>query len=167
MELVLYPAPILRERTSPVETVDEQTRLLARDMLDLMQAERGIGLAAPQVGVPLRLFVCCLPREEREWVFVNPEITGNSRRSIRFEESCLSLPGSYAKVRRPAWVDLAATDLCGQAVHLRATGLLARVIQHEIDHLDGIVFVDHLGSKQRERLLGDSQVTETSATEIA
>lgn len=153
MELVLYPSPILAESAAPIHEIDGGTRLLAEQMLDLMENERGIGLAAPQVGSLSRLFVCRLPRESRRWAFANPEIVGCSRRTVRFEESCLSVPGVYAHVRRPAWVRIRALDLEGRRVEMKAGGLLARVIQHEVDHLDGVMFLDHLKDRRRDRAL--------------
>lgn len=153
MELVLYPSETLAEDAAPVSEIDNRTRLLAAQMLELMEDARGIGLAAPQVGILQRLFVCRLPREGRRWVFVNPEIVDAGRRTVRYEESCLSLPGSYAHVRRPAWVTVRAIDMDNRPVEMKVHGLMARVIQHEVDHLNGVIFLDRLSERRRERLL--------------
>lgn len=150
MELVLFPADILRSRAALVpdpRTVSER----ARAMLGLMKAEGGIGLAAPQAGFSERFFVLGLPRD-RDRVFVNPEIVDRSRRRIRSEESCLSLPGITVEVERSAWVDVLAWDEHGERFELRARGLLARAIQHELDHLNGVLCIDRIDAKWRERI---------------
>ncbi len=150
MELQIYPAEILRVRASLVPD-PAGVALFAREMVELMRARAGIGLAAPQAGIALRYFVLGLPRD-RDRVFVNPEITERSRRRVRSEESCLSLPGITVEVDRSAWVDVRAWDEHGAPFELRARGLLARAIQHELDHLNGVLCIDHLDQKRRQRI---------------
>jgi peptide deformylase len=124
---------------------------LAPRMLELMRERDGIGLAAPQVGVSARFFVLGLPRD-RDRVFVNPRIVESSMRLVRSEESCLSLPGVTVEVERSAWVNVIAWDELGNQFELRARGLLARAIQHEIDHLDGVLCIDRIDAKRRARI---------------
>lgn len=163
MELYVYPAEILRRRASLVpDPVHVASR--AREMLELMQANEGIGLAAPQAGFAERFFVLRLPRD-RERVFVNPEIVERSRRQIRSEESCLSLPGISVDVRRSAWIDVRGWDASGSPFAIRARGLLARAIQHEIDHLNGVLCIDRIDPKRRERIVRCLEARTTYGTE--
>ncbi|QKK01582.1 MAG: peptide deformylase [Pseudomonadota bacterium] len=149
LDILEYPDPRLRRVAKPVEKVGERERQLAADMLETMYAERGIGLAATQVNEGIRLVVMDLSdtRDEPR-VFVNPEITEASG-SQRCEEGCLSVPGVYAEVERADSVRVRALDLDGDVFELDASGLLAVCIQHEIDHLDGKVFVDYLSPLKR------------------
>jgi peptide deformylase len=151
VQLVLYPEPILTRRASVVpdpRTVSQWVEAMHR----IMKENDGIGIAAPQVGISERFFVTALPRDELR-VFVNPEITDQASRMIRSEESCLSLPGITADLKRHAWVTVRYFDTDGESREMTARGLLARVIQHEVDHLNGVLFTDHLQPKRRERLL--------------
>ncbi len=150
MKLVVYPAEILGRRAVLVPDAGSVAPV-AEEMLELMRALDGIGLAAPQVGIGRRLFVLGLPRD-RDRVFVNPEIVVRSRRTVRSEESCLSLPDVTVDVARAAWVDVRAWDERGEPFELRARGLLARAIQHEMDHLNGVLCIDRIDVKRRERI---------------
>lgn len=146
LKIVTYPHPALRRRAKPVTRINAQLRELVREMFSLMYDAHGIGLAANQVDVPLRLFVVNLagqPDEGEERVYLNPEIS-RPKGSDEKEEGCLSLPETYAPVRRPERVVLTAVDLSGQVIQEELSGLHARVVQHETDHLDGILFVDRL-----------------------
>ena len=146
----MYPAEVLRRRASLVPDparVAERARL----MLELMRANDGIGLAAPQAGFSERFFVLHLPRDH-ERVFVNPEIVERSQRTVGSEESCLSLPGVSVDVPRASWVEVHAWDERGNRIELKARGLLGRAIQHEIDHLNGVLCIDHIDPKRRERI---------------
>jgi peptide deformylase len=152
----LVPDPVLRQKAKPVTPADaERARALAPRMLATMYAAPGIGLAAPQVGVPLRLVVLDLQREERSGplVLVNPEILAASRETAVREEGCLSLPGHYADVERPERVKLRWQDLEGKRHEMEADGLLSVCVQHELDHLDGVLFVDHLSVLKRNMIL--------------
>jgi peptide deformylase len=146
-----YGDPVLRRRANPVEAVTPQIRRLAGDMVDTMYDEVGIGLAAPQVGVSVRLLVVGDEEGRGAQVLVNPAITAQGG-SVTAEEGCLSLPGIFAQVTRSEWVTLEAQDLEGKPVAITARGLRSRVFQHEIDHLDGVLFIDRLEPVLRDRI---------------
>ncbi|ADK80781.1 peptide deformylase [Sediminispirochaeta smaragdinae] len=152
MKILTLGNELLRERTATVAEVDESIRRLADDMIVTMHEDDGVGLAAPQIGVLKRLFVCHV-RGDVPRVFINPEIIGTSQEQVRYEEGCLSIPGIYADVLRPESIQVQAIDENGKAFKLAAEGLLARVIQHEMDHLKGVLFIDHLEERKRRRLL--------------
>uniref|UniRef100_UPI003D200103 peptide deformylase n=1 Tax=Geoalkalibacter halelectricus TaxID=2847045 RepID=UPI003D200103 len=150
-KILHYPEPLLREVSQPVTQFDAELRELARDMAETMYAAPGVGLAAPQVGVLKRLIVLdCSPQDEerRLIVAVNPEIL-SATGEINEEEGCLSVPGYYARVVRSPEVRVRFFDLEGEAVEMTADGLLAVAFQHEIDHLNGVLFVDHLSSLKK------------------
>jgi peptide deformylase len=146
-----YGDPVLRRRARPVEAVTRETRALVNDMIDTMYDEVGIGLAAPQVGISLRLMVVGDEEGRGVQALVNPAITAQGGK-VTAEEGCLSLPGVFAPVTRAEWVTLEAQDLDGQPVSMTARGLRARVFQHEIDHLDGVLFIDRLEPVIRDRI---------------
>ena len=152
----LVPDPVLRRRARAVTPDDsEAVRTLVPRMFASMYAAPGIGLAAPQVGVSLRLVTIDLMPDNRPapMVLVNPEIVAASEATATREEGCLSLPGQYADVTRPAQVRVRYTDLDGIRHDVEADGLLAVCLQHEIDHLDGVLFVDHISPLKRNMLL--------------
>lgn len=147
MRIVQYPHPTLRHVSKPLKRVDAELHAIVREMFELMYQANGIGLAANQVDLPYRLFVINLKSDpearEEEHVFINPVIT--SRKGMaEAEEGCLSLPGVYGQVKRPERVELNAYNLAGEELNLQLDGLFARAVQHEIDHLDGILFIDRL-----------------------
>lgn len=148
LRIVPYPHPALRFESRPVTNIDDSLRATVREMFALMYEANGIGLAANQVGIPLRFFILNLtadpeqPEEER--VFINPEIV-KRHSSEENEEGCLSLPGLYSKIRRARKIRVRGYDLEGNPIELEAEDLLGRAIQHEIDHLDGRLFIDLLG----------------------
>jgi peptide deformylase len=148
LRIVPYPHPALRYESRPVLQIDDKLRGIVREMFDLMYASNGVGLAANQVGIPLRFFILNLAAEaekaDQERVFINPEIV-KKHSSEENEEGCLSFPGLYGKVRRARKIRVHAYDLTGNEVQLEAEELLGRAIQHEIDHLDGKLFIDYLG----------------------
>lgn len=145
--------PVLRERADEVEEVTDELRELAEQMLDTMYESEGIGLAAPQVGISKRLFVADIQEPESEPIaIVNPVILERSG-SERGEEGCLSLPGLSGEVDRASQIVVEGLDLDGKPMRREESGLLARVLQHEIDHLDGILFIDHLSPIKRRILL--------------
>jgi len=149
MRIRLYPDPVLRERSVRVEAFDEDLARLAAEMTRLMLENRGLGLAAPQVGVLKRLVVVSPDGEPgREAVLINPEII-HSEGSERADEGCLSFPGIYVKVNRHARVVVRYQDVAGEAHEMEAEGLLARAIEHEVDHLDGRLLVDRMSQVQR------------------
>jgi len=156
LRILLAPDPLLRRVARPVGPADaDAVRALIPRMLATMYAAPGIGLAAPQVGVSLRLAVIDLQQEDRRapMVLVNPEIVAASPETEPREEGCLSLPGQYADVVRPRAVTVRYLDERGERREIAAEGLLARCVQHEIDHLDGVLFVDHLSALKRNIIL--------------
>jgi len=154
--LVILPDPILREVSKPVERVDADIGRLAADMLETMYDAPGIGLAAIQVGVPLRMLVVDLSREDEDrapQVFINPKILSASDARNAHEEGCLSIPEYYAEVERPATIRLSYVDRDGTQREMEADGLLAICLQHEIDHLNGILFIDHISRLKRDMVV--------------
>jgi len=146
-----YGDPVLRRRATAVETVTPDVRRLVNDMIDTMYDEVGIGLAAPQVGASVRLLVVGDEEGRGAQALVNPAITAQGG-TVTAEEGCLSLPGIFAQVTRSEWVTLEAQDLDGRPIAITARGLRARVFQHEIDHLDGVLFIDRLEPVVRDRI---------------
>jgi peptide deformylase len=155
LEILQPPNPLLKAKAQPVERVDDALRRLAADMFETMYRAPGIGLAAPQIGVLQRLVVVDIANgdERRPMALVNPEIVWRSEELATAEEGCLSLPEQFADVTRPAAVRFRFTTEHGEIRELPADGLLARCVQHEIDHLDGILFVDHLSALRRNMIL--------------
>ena len=147
-----FPDPRLRNKALPVDAVDEDIGQLSRDMLETMYAERGIGLAATQVGVPKRVVVMDLSEgKDSPMVLVNPEIKEKSG-SEEMEEGCLSVPGFFDTVRRAEKIAFRYLNLDGEEMEVRAEGLLAVCVQHELDHLDGKLFIDYLSPLKQQRL---------------
>ena len=152
--IITLPDPLLREISRPVDRVDDELRKFADDMLETMYEAPGIGLAAIQIGVPLRVLVLDVsekdePKEPR--VFINPEIVASSDDLFNVhEEGCLSIPDYYAEVERPAEITVKALGLDGKELVTKADGLLATCLQHEIDHLNGVLFIDYLSKLKRD-----------------
>lgn len=156
LPILVAPNPVLKQKCTPVEAVDDEVRQLLDDMLETMYDAPGIGLAAPQVGVSKRVIVVdCGPRDgdPQPMKLVNPEVVEESDQHSVYDEGCLSFPDQYAEVERPARVTVRYLDETGAEQSIEASGLLATCIQHEIDHLDGIVFVDHLSSLKRGMIM--------------
>ncbi len=155
MEIVLYPDPFLRKVTPPVENFDPALAGTAREMLEFMYRSKGVGLAAPQVGLPLRLFVFNPSgdpeKKEEEGVLVNPRIVRRKGEEYG-EEGCLSFPNVYGEVRRATWIRVEARDLEGHPVEKEFQDFQARVVQHELDHLEGILFVDRMEPAEKIRI---------------
>lgn len=166
LRIDLYPTEVLRMKAEsvPMENgIDASMRAIAERMITLMEGAKGIGLAAPQVGLPIRMFVAHVPADpegepdpsglpestELAQVYFNPVITEFSRDLEPYEEGCLSLPGINGEVSRPSTVTMTAIDIEGKSVELKATGLLARCWQHEIDHLDGVLIIDKMSQMSR------------------
>ncbi len=153
-DILVVPDPRLKQVSRPVEQVDDALRALMDDMLATMYAAPGIGLAAIQVGEPVRVIVMDLAREgepPQPRYFVNPEILWRSEETAPYEEGCLSVPEIYDQVERPSRARLRYLDYHGGAVEEDAEGLYAVCIQHEMDHLEGVLFIDHLSRLKRER----------------
>ena len=156
LSILIAPHPALKARARPVTPADRDTvASLVPAMFDAMYRAPGIGLAAPQVGVGLRLVVVDLQPDDARapMVLVNPEIVATSDEQFTREEGCLSVPGQYADVTRPARVHVRWTDPDGKRHDVEANGLLAACLQHEIDHLSGVLFVDHLSALKRNMIL--------------
>jgi len=152
--IITVPDPLLKQVSQPVEAVDDALRALMDDMLETMYAAPGIGLAAIQVGVPKRVIVMDLAGKDEEpqpRFFVNPEITWKSDEMFVYEEGCLSVPEVYDEVERPARVRLTYLNYAGERVEEEAEGLYAVCIQHEMDHLEGVLFIDYLSRLKRDR----------------
>jgi peptide deformylase len=154
--LIILPDPVLRQVSKPLETIDSTVLKLADDMLETMYDAPGIGLAAIQIGEPLRLLVIDVAKEEegrKPQVFINPQIVASSDTRSTYEEGCLSIPGYYAEVERPAEITVNYIDRDGKQQQLSAEGLLATCLQHEIDHLDGVLFIDHISRLKRDMVV--------------
>src|SRR5215203_4344108 len=165
-EIIILPDKQLRLVSKPVEKVTTEIRKLADDMFETMYDAPGIGLAAIQVAQPLRLITMDLAKKDEEGettprprVFINPEIVSSSEEFSVYEEGCLSIPEYYEEVERPAQVRIRFTDLDGKVIEENADGLFATCIQHEIDHLNGVLFVDYLSKLKRDRVQKQSAVT--------
>ncbi|WP_430421480.1 peptide deformylase [Phenylobacterium sp.] len=153
-EILTVPHPVLKQVSQPVDKVDDELRALMDDMLETMYDAPGIGLAAVQIGVPKRVIVMDLSREGEEKApqyFVNPEIIWKSDETAPYEEGCLSVPEIYDEVERPARVKLRYLNYQGEQVEEDAEGLYAVCIQHEMDHLEGVLFIDYLSRLKREQ----------------
>jgi len=154
--LIILPDPILRQVSKPIEKLDDELLKLADDMLETMYDAPGIGLAAIQIGVPRRMLVIDVAREGEEknpQVFINPEIVKSSDERSVYEEGCLSIPEYYAEVERPALVTVRHIGRDGKEHTVEADGLLATCLQHEIDHLNGVLFIDHISRLKREMVI--------------
>jgi peptide deformylase len=151
LSIITIGDPLLAKTSALVPDIDADLRRLVEQMFETM-GTRGVGLAAVQVGAPVRLFVTRAPRD-RPRVFINPDILETSLEEETLEEGCLSVPGVYTGIVRPASVRVQAWSEKGRPFTISAEGMLARVIQHELDHLNGVLFVDRLDAKKRKRLL--------------
>jgi peptide deformylase len=159
--IVEVPDPLLRQISTPVEKVDDEVRALIADMFETMYDAPGIGLAAIQVGVPKRILVIDLQEPKEEGgdpvkdprVFINPEIVQSSDQEVPYTEGCLSVPDQYAEVDRPDRIRARWLDEQGKAHEEEIEGLLATCLQHEMDHLEGVLFIDHLSRLKREIIL--------------
>ena len=154
-KILTEPDPFLRQVSQNVEKVDDEIRMLMEDMLETMYIAPGIGLAAIQVGVPKRVIVIDLSKEEEKnpLYFVNPKIIVKSKNNSTYEEGCLSVPGQFADIERPNECHVSYLDYNGQKKELKAEGLLATCIQHEIDHLEGILFIDYLSKLKQNYIV--------------
>ncbi len=152
LKIVTHPDPILRETSAPVKDIDGQIAQLAQDMVDTMHYGQGIGLAGVQVGRLYRIFVTHVTNDKPR-VFINPQIVETTPEVTEYEEGCLSIPETYASVDRSAGVKVQAWNERGRSFNLDADGLLARVILHELDHLNGVLFIDYLKERKRKRLM--------------
>jgi peptide deformylase len=151
LELIYYPHPVLRHPSKPLKKVDSELRKMIAEMLEIMYKHQGVGLAANQVGLPYRLFVANPEGDpkvtEAEHVFINP-VLRRGKGSVEGEEGCLSIPDVRAPVTRHESIEIEAFDLAGNEIHGELNGMFARIAQHEVDHLDGVLFIDRLSPTQ-------------------
>lgn len=148
LEVRTFGDPVLKSRAARVKSFDESLARLAEDMLDTMREQEGVGLAANQVGRLKQIFVASL--EDEEYVVVNPEIETSSDETVTDPEGCLSIPGISVEVERPTSVTVSGQNVSGNPLRIEATGLLARVFQHEIDHLNGVLILDRTDRESRK-----------------
>jgi len=155
-KILTEPNPFLRQKSKPVDKVDDSVRELMDDMLETMYKAPGIGLAAIQIGIPKRIIVLDIsknPEKKEPMYFVNPEIVSASKNDATYEEGCLSVPGQFAEIDRPDKCHVKYLDYNGETKELKAEGLLATCIQHEIDHLEGILFIDYLSKLKKSMII--------------
>ena len=155
-EILTEPNRTLREKSLKVEKVDEDLQRLMDDMLETMYAAPGIGLAAIQIGVAKRVIVLDISKKEEiknPMFFINPEITEKSENNSTYEEGCLSVPGQFAEINRPEKCHVKYLDYYGQPKEMKAEGMLATCIQHEMDHLEGILFIDYLSKLKKSMIV--------------
>ena len=154
-KIITEPNKLLREISLPVENVGKKEQQLMDDMLDTMYAANGIGLAAIQIGVPKNVVVIDLNKDKKKipMFFVNPKITSKSKSVTKYEEGCLSIPNLFAEIERPGECEIQYLDYFGKEKTLTANGLLATCIQHEVDHLKGILFIDYLSKLKKDIIL--------------
>lgn len=153
LDICTYGDEVLREKSEDIKVFDNALRMLVDAMFETLDEADGVGLAGCQVGVPSRLFIVSIPKDGIRTAYINPQIVETSYETGPYEEGCLSIPGEYFNVIRPLEVTVQAQDVKGKPFTVHATGLLARVIQHEYDHLDGKLFTDRLSETDREKLL--------------
>mgnify|MGYP001160808523 CR=1 FL=1 len=169
-KILTEPDPFLRQKSLNVDLVDDSIRLLMDDMLETMYAAPGIGLAAIQVGIPKRVIVIDLVREgqkQQPMYFVNPEIVSSSKNDATYEEGCLSVPNQFAEIDRPDKCKVKYLDYSGKEQILEAEGLLATCIQHEMDHLEGILFIDYLSKLKKNMIIKKLSKQKKSLERIA
>jgi peptide deformylase len=155
-QILIEPNSILREKSLSVERVDEELKILMNDMTETMYAAPGIGLAAIQVGVPKKVIVLDISRKDEPknpMYFINPEIIDKSKNNSIYEEGCLSVPGQFAEIVRPDKCHIKYLDYYGQYQEYKAEGMLATCIQHEMDHLEGILFIDYLSKLKKTMII--------------
>lgn len=156
-EIITIPDPVLRENCSPIEDITPELKTLMQDMLETMYDAPGVGLAAPQINIPIRLIVMDAAQKEDDEkepiIMINPKILSSSDEFSLYEEGCLSIPEYFAEIERPAIVKVGYRDEEGKEQERECEGLLGTVVQHEIDHLDGVLFIDYLSKLRRDRVI--------------
>ena len=153
--IITIPDPVLRKVAAPITEITDGVRQLLMDMAETMYKAPGIGLAAPQINISQRLIVMDCGKDETPELFkmINPEIISRSNELAVLEEGCLSIPDQTADVERPAMVEVKYTDIAGVEQRLKCEGLLAACVQHEVDHLDGVLFIDHISRLKRDMIV--------------
>ena len=162
MKVITLGDDTLRKKAKKIDKIDDEIVDTARSMLELIKIDKGVGVAGPQIGLLKRIFVVHVEGDE-ERVFINPSILETSHTTSKYEEGCLSVPGVYANVVRSESIKIQAWNIKGRPFTLEASGLLARVILHEYDHLEGVLFLDHVPEKKREKLIEKYEKTKIRA----
>jgi peptide deformylase len=155
-EIIILPDKRLRLKSEPIKRIDATIRKLVNDLFETMYEAPGIGLAAIQIGVPRRVVTMDLSKKEddhKPQTFINPEVIWKSTETSKYEEGCLSMPEFYEEVERPAQVKVKYLDIDGNAQEIEASGLLATCLQHEIDHINGVLFIDYISKLKRDRIV--------------
>jgi peptide deformylase len=152
MRILTLGNELLRQKAEKIDLIDEQIKDAAKQMLEIIKQDKGVGIAGPQIGLMKRIFVVHIDGDE-ERIFINPSILETSQEMVKYEEGCLSVPGIYVDVVRSESVKIQAWNEKGKPFTMEASGLLARVIQHEYDHLEGILFLDRLSELKRNKLI--------------
>jgi len=152
MQIITLGNELLRQKAEKIDKIDDEITDAAKQMLDILKQDKGVGIAGPQVGIMKRIFVIHIDGDE-ERIFINPSILETSQETVKFEEGCLSVPGIYVDVVRSESVKIQAWNEKGKPFTMEASGLLARVIQHEYDHLEGVLFLDRISELKRKRLM--------------
>jgi len=152
MQILTLGNELLRQKAKKIDKIDEEIKDAAKQMLEIIKQDKGVGVAGPQVGLMKRIFVVHIEGDE-ERIFINPSILETSQETIKYEEGCLSVPGIYTDVVRSESVKIQAWNEKGKPFTMEASGLLARVIQHEYDHLEGVLFLDRLTELKRNKLI--------------
>ncbi|GHV36028.1 peptide deformylase [Spirochaetia bacterium] len=152
MEIVTLENELLRQKAEPVKDINSDIQKTVEEMIEALHEGKGVGLAGPQVGLMKRIFVIHIEGDVPR-VFINPSIIGTSQETVKFEEGCLSIPGIWADVVRPRAVQVQAWNEKGRRFNIEANGILARIILHEYDHLEGVLFIDRLSVPKRNRVL--------------
>ncbi|MDR0323668.1 MAG: peptide deformylase [Treponema sp.] len=152
MQIITLGSELLRQKADKIDKFDEETLNIKKQMLEILVKDKGVGLAGPQIGIMKRIFVVHI-QNDTERVFINPSILETSHETCKYEEGCLSVPGVYANVIRSESVKIHAWNEKGRPFTLEASGLLARVIQHEYDHLEGVLFLDYLPENKKKKLI--------------
>jgi peptide deformylase len=152
MEIITLGNELLRQKAVKIDKIDDEIKNLAKELLEILRRDKGVGVAGPQVGVMKRIFVVHV-QDDEERVFINPSILETSHETCKYEEGCLSIPGIYTQVVRPESIKMQAWNEKGRPFTIEASGLLARVILHEYDHLEGVLFLDRLPEKKKIKLI--------------
>ena len=155
-EIIILPDKRLRLKSEPIKRIDATIRKLVNDLFETMYEAPGIGLAAIQIGVPKRVVTMDLSKKEddhKPQIFINPKVIWKSAETSKYEEGCLSIPEFYEEVERPAQVKVKYLDIDGNEQEIEATGLLATCLQHEIDHINGVLFIDYISKLKRDRIV--------------
>jgi len=152
MQIITFGNELLRQKAEKIDKIDEQITDAAKQMLEILKQEKGVGIAGPQIGLMKRIFVVHIEGDE-ERIFINPSILETSQETVKFEEGCLSVPGLYVDVVRSESIKIQAWNEKGKPFTMETSGLLARVIQHEYDHLEGILFLDRISELKRKKLI--------------